>query len=425
MTIKPGRLRRTLAINSTENLFELYLSDSGLYNADTVGDVSISHGKSNPGGGMTVATMSCRVHSTIPAGPQRHAKFRLSSALANRIVEGTGVPPEAIRYRFTGRIGADTITDRSDRHARYTDIQCSSWTALLKNGKRSTVFYANGLVLASLRNAFAHPSFTAAGIAPVNFPDTAHSDRTYELEGNEFRFDEAIRKYAEDIGILIQQRRDGSISLLPITKRIEIMNSRISSQWPLLRSQAISPATWDQQVETASKQYTLLWLTDQNTVYRWEWPLPSGANPGVIVESEDVDWSNIRTITNNYRRYMDAINYETNAMRHTLSSVTIDMIMLLKSPRYYDRVIAAQILALEEGDPFYLAGDWPPAINGPQLVQGIDEKITGDEWTLELSLTNPRNTLGLNPDEIPTVPPKVWDSARSAWNTTAGTWDSF
>lgn len=425
MTIIPGRLRRTLAISDTESLFELSLSDSGVYTADQIGDVTISHGKDGPHGGMTVATMSCRVNDTIPAGPQRHARLRLSYALANRIVDGTGIPAEAIRSRFTGRIGADTITDRSDRHGRYTEIQCSSWTALLKNGKRSTVFYANGLILAGLRNAFAHPSFTAAGIAPVNFPDTAHSDRSYELEGNDFRFDDAITKYGEDLGILIQQQRDGSITLLPITKRIEIMNSRITSQWPLLRSEAVSPALWDQHVETASKQYTLLWLTDENTVYRWEWPLPSGANPGLIVESDDVDWSNIRTITDNYRRYMDAINYETNAMRHTLSSVTIDILMLLKSPRYYDRVMAAQMLSLEEGDPLYLSGDWPPAINGPQLVQGIGENITADEWTLELSLTNPRNTLGLTPTEIPTVPPKVWDSARSAWDSTAGTWNSF
>lgn len=424
MTGRPGLLKRTLA-QGGENLFELSLAGSGLYTYEQFGDVAISHGKDSPGGGMTVATMSCRVQDTIPAGAQRRARLRLSGALANRITEGTGYTADSIRHRFTGRIGADTITDRSDRHSRYTEIQCSSWTSLLKNGKRSTVFYANGLVLASLRNAFAHPSFVNANIAPVNFPDTAHSDRSFELEGNEFRFSEAITKYGSDIGILIQQQRDGSISLLPITKRIELLNSRISSTWPLLRSEAISPAIWEQHVETASKQYTLKWLTEDDTVYDWVWPLPVGANPGLIVETEDVDWSNIRTVTDNYRRYMDALNYETNAMRHTLSSVKIDLLMLLKSSRYYDRRIAVQMLALNEGDPLYLSGDWPTAITGPQLVQGIDEKITADEWTLELSLTHPRNTLGLLAAETPTVPPKVWDSARTAWNSTAGTWDSF
>lgn len=423
--IRPGRLRRTLAVNSTESLFELYVSGAGTYTADQVGDVTISHGKDGPAAGMTVATMEARVQASLPAAAQRHAIFRLSSALASRLVAGTGIPASAIRQRFTGRVGSDTITDRGDHLPRYTDIQCSSWSSLLMNSRRPTVFYANGLILASLRSALQHPSFTAANIMPVNYPDTAHSDRSYQLEGSDFRFREAITKYGSDIGILIQQQRNGSVSLLPITKRIELMEARLSTAWPLLRSEAISPATWDQQVEAASKQYTLLYLTDQDTVYRWEWPFPAGANPGVLVESEDVDWSNVRTVTDNYRRYMEALNFHTNSMRHTLSSVTIDLLMLIRSGRFYDRRIAAQMLALEEGDPIYMSGDWLPAVRGPHLVQGIKETLNSNEWRLELSLTHPRDTLGLLDSEIPIVPPKVWDSARTAWDSTPGTWDSF
>lgn len=421
--IRPGRLRRTLAINSTESLFELFIEDAGTYTADQFGEVSISHGSSGPEGGVTVPTMSATVADSFPARAQRQVRLRLSDALATRITAGTPYTAANIRDRFRGRMAADTIHDYGDGNRRTTDIQCTSWIALLRNSARTVPFYANGLILASLRTLIAHPSLSNSGRLSVLYPDTAHSDRTFEAES--LTFSDAISKYCADLGILAQVRRDGDVSLLPITKRREILQERIASQWPILRSEALTPATWTQPIETPSVRYELLHLTDQDTVFRWEWPLPPGADTGVLVETEEVDWSNIRTITENYRAYMDALNHRTNTIRHTLNSITIDLLMLLKSSRAYDRRIAAQLLVLHEGDPIYLSGDWPTAIRGPYLVTGIKEQITSQQWTLELDLGHPRNVLGLADNEIPAVPPKVWDSAYTAWNETAVPWDNF
>lgn len=424
MAKRPGRLHRKLSPTGTP-LFYM-TTTGGNFNDNSIYSVTITRGEDSAQPRATPSTMEVTVPGAIPSLRNSAVMLQLQQSFANKVATySPTVTASTILRRFTGRFGSSKVEDvayKSGVVENFTStIICSSWSSLLNVAKRSNTAakdYRTGSVLLT---AISHPSLTS--VIPGSYGDLADFDFV-AVSDPQLTYSAAISKYGTDIGTLVSHWRAGTMRFDPIRRRVALLTSRVETEWPILRSQGISPATWEQPIENANKQYTIERRTADGTPYTQVWPLPSGSSP-VLLEEETVDWLHIRPVTNNFNYYMDAINKESNLPRTELQSLTIDLAHLLSSPKPYDQRIGAQLLALEAGDPIYLSGDWPQAIRTPYFANQIKETITPDGWEMTLSLYHPRDVLGLADAQIPTVPPRVWDSALTTWNTSPGTWNSY
>lgn len=411
-----SRLHRRLSPNGAP-LFSVAIASRPTQYDDTIKSISISHGKDGTAGGLTPATCELETVGQLNVSFNRSMTVRMSSELASRIAAyNPRVTASLIRDRFRGRVGSNTIRDRGDHLNPESRIQGSSWSALLSASKRKVAIPANRQVQYQIRDFMNDPALGSR--IPLDRPAEVSYDVTVGDEESA-TFSDKFAKYSTDLGILLSQGRDGTVQLRSFTYRRADLERRIITDYPVLRSEAISPAEWSQPLEMAGAQLVME-TTDGDVT----WQLPSGVETGVVLGERRLDWKHVYRRTNDYVYFLTAENLNTNAPIAGVRQITVDLIRLLTSDRVYDRHMAAQLLALNEGDPVFLGADWPGLIAAPYLAQGIDEKISPDEWSLTLNLEHSRNVLGYQDSDTPTIPARVWDQARYAWDTETRTWNA-
>lgn len=426
MVTKPGRLHRKLSPNG-ESIFRLTVGDN-VYDDSQINSFTSRRGEASAETAISPSTLEFK----MPGAPnfQRDSRviLRLTPEAAARFAAGTGITAAMVQDRFRGRKATTTVDDvawkvGANKQKFYSTITASSWTSVLRKRRSRFTATAGDSQFKPLLDVFTHPNVNVEQPVTYSGAEATYSD-TVAVTESDLSFDDITAKFGTDLGVLFQHKRDGSVNFMSPRYRFYLLGSRAGFRWPVLRSQGISPAQWAQPVESASEQFVLTRRTSTGTIYKQTWPLPGGAAP-VMLETTDVDLSQVVPRTLNYEYVMNALNNRTNGRRMAMNSLTVDMIMLLSSKREVDRRIAMQVLELEAGDPIYFLGDWPQAIRGSYFASQITESVDSESWSITIDLSHPRDVLGLTDENIPQPKPKTWDQFVTTWDNTPGKWNDY
>lgn len=419
MSAAPSRLQRTLEpiVGVGTDMIAFEVTGGGSFDHSNTTAITITRGASNKTSGYLPATVEATVTGRIDGyATGNPTGVRLRDVHVDRLAAYVGSTADAIRTRYTGRAGAVTIEDRGKRAT--TTFTGVSWMAQLPHSPRH-VAPAAGELLPDVLQRLTFQDDPVRGTDLITRVDG--NALAHHAAGTPQLYPQALTDLAADIGIVMQEQRDGTTVAWGHKHREWWAANRMSSQWPLMRHQALAPATYEQMGERPASpiDYTA-YLTDGSLVTRSVEP----PNPlGETVMRESRDWTRWRMADGDNQLWRSAWS-DAHALSTTLYSlprISIDLLLLLRLGTEYTRKIAAQVLELEAGEPVYLSGDWPPRLQGVHFAEGITETITPDSWTFELSLIP--HALGAG-TPTPTVPPIAWDSFTTAWDAETRTWDA-
>ena len=403
---RPGRLYRTLAKIGIPTPLLQITSDTFQVTDDQITSVSISHGGTDPSPGIQPSTCETVIQrpSWITTGESFSVK--LTAAAAGALATMTGVSTYRILDRFTGRAGRQTNTDTPrGLSARFT---AASWSAQLGRITRPLYINAGTLVSDSIRflsTSDALPQINVLTFGAFDVLAETIPDATYQ---------NTIASLTSDIGVLARDTRAGALELWALPYRMSWAEQQIGSTYPLTRSQAISPATWEQPNEGLPAKVRADWIASDGTPHARS----SGGTETSIVERHD--WTHIRAQTTGLDIRFESLVQQQWHRVFRLPSITVDLLYLLSSGRPYHIGQVGMLLDLDAGDTIGLSGDWYKDLQGLHVVSGLDEKLTQSEWTLTLSLIPHRLVFGTL---SPPVPALVWDSATYPWDDETRPWD--
>lgn len=411
---KPGRLARTLGLTGAGSYFALYSSTVGGLYDDQIESVSIHRGKSGRGGGVHPSTLEITVKG-MPAldATGSSVRFFLRETQAARLAARLGTTGPQIERRFTGRLGQVDVEDTGKRFT--TTYGAASWITRLNYAPARSVPTAGQSVKRVIQDLLTLNRPTPlAGII-----GSFHGDFDTLAETSEpVTFKDAISKYTDDLGILVRETRAGVSQVMSLPYRLDYAQRALPRSVPLTRSEAISPAKWEQRNEwppvivdydVTNENGARVTRTAQIANYTAESP-----------ERRALDWSYIRPTTDQLYHHAYGMVYESNPRQYTVPSVKIDLLRLIASPQQYHRDQAGQLLGMEAGDPVYFSADWPSRLRGVHVAEGITETIGPDEWTLDLSLVPYSHAFGAAP--APEVPARSWESALYPWTDDPRPW---
>lgn len=409
---RPGRLRRVLG-NGTMWNFSMYSAAMSAYDGD-IQTVTIRRGKSGRGGGVHPATMEITVNGAPVLGlAGSNVRFFLREEPAARLAARVGTTAAAIATRYTGRIGQSSVEDTGRRFA--TTYSAASWITRLNHSPKAA-FPKAGQDLKRVINDLTHQ--LDSPLAGVNV--TFHGDfDTLAADDTPLLFKDGITKYTADLGLLVRETRGGVSQVLTLPYRAAHAAAAMKTAIPLIRSQAISPARWEQRNEWPPQIIDYQITNPNGAVVTRTAQISTGS--GETAERVAKDWSYIKPTTDQLSRHAYGMVYETNTRQYSVPSVTVDLLHLISSPNQYHRDQAGQLLAMEAGDPVFFAGDWPDLLRGIHFAEGVTETIGPDTWTLELSLVPHSHAVG---DTTPVVPARVWESAVNRWNEEPRIWSA-
>lgn len=415
------RLYRHLADRLALPLFRMTVNGWDRQDDHTIESVTINRGLGQPGGGVAVTTMEADIAGDFAQSPFTGSTARLviNDTEALRYLTGVlGRPAADFADRFRGRVGPIEVTDNGNGRPMSTKITCSSWISQeAYSGRKRTL---------------TRPTFLNDAVQQLMYAEnrlyTMHRygdrDVLYETIENTTYSDE-INKLTSDYEILIGDLRNGDARFMYLPWRVQEAANRVHTQAPLMRSQVIAPATWEQSNETYATKYEIRFVgPDGNMTGTTRY---SQSNLAAAAETRELDWSHIQSRTDHWDFASRAIIYRETTNRFAIPSVKVDLLRLLTSDRAYDRRVAGELILAETGDTVNLAGDWPNIIDGVYVITGMTETISPDEWSIDMSLSTASAALGTVLSDIPgqdEIPPLVWDQAtRTRWNDDSRKWD--
>lgn len=383
--------------------------------------IVIRHGKDDPAGGLHPATAEVRVAGAVGVINDRDVTIRVHPDV------GVALGTSGADVRFTGRVSTQSVTERPrlGRPARMTSVlSCSSWSAVyLASGLTSWLSFLQPMNEA-LVALFDKLRPRVGKSIPFLFRGD-WSDLTYQTENEGTLSEHLGAQYAEP-GYLIRQRRTGELEGMTLAYRAAAGTYAAENAWPLMQSHVSGETEHAQDVDVSNIGIRITWrewnaATGQADTYTrdWAWPGSSdGVDSSSIVEWRTYDWSHIAFKTEQYRWGINALSSQAFRTAFTTPAVKIDLLHLINSPREYDRTMAAQLLNLHAGDPVVLGGDWESWWSGIYYAEQITERITPDEWSLELSLHTIQEVTGhYGAGTVPAIPPRTWSMARQPWSS--------
>lgn len=406
MRTRPGRLYRTLQrLGIPTPLLTVTASGHGLIRDDQIRSVVTHHGTQGPSEGLHPST--CEISTTLLTSilTGNNIKVELSEPAALRLLALTGASPTLTLARFSGRIGVQDVEDTGRR--QMVTLVSSSWSAQLSNS-RTVYSAAKGAKLSGVLVGMMTPPHLAP-LLTVTAADTGD----YLFEAAEGRFSDLFDKHASDIGISALHWRTGRVQLVARAGR-KAAAAAAAGQYPLTRSQVLAPSSWSQPSEIVADNMVAIYTNGVGQ------PVRVTANLGSPLSSPErvLDWQHIQFYSEQWR-HIDTLEHRQSPNRYQLPSVTIDLLALLDSGTPYNLRQVGQLLSLNQGDPILLSGDWHPDIEGVNFVTGIDETLNKETWEMTLSLSPYLHVVG---EQSPGVQPRIWDSARRAWDTETRRW---
>ncbi|AYN56966.1 minor tail protein [Arthrobacter phage Atraxa] len=417
-TFKPGRLRRVLTpIVGNAFLFALYTPAYGAYE-DEIISITINRGVDgrNVGSNPTTAEVSLKGRRDgFETGKVMRVFLRddPGAALSTYIYS----TPGKIATRFDGRLGTVGIDDDGKRAT--TDIAGSSWIAQM-NYSPASFTPVKGQTIAAILSNMVKANEPLRGIVfktnigPINILNWVTNERTLFRDG--------VGKFAADIGIILQERRNGETwAHTHVQRNVDSNNKAVSPYiYPLMRAQGIAPARYEQPNERPAKrvEFKIVNESGGQAVRTAEIANPGGE----LRETESVDWTQFQVTAVDNQLYREAYArvYESSSRLYRLPKITIDILHLLKDGSAYSRHILRQVLEMEVGEPVFLSGDWPNKLQGAHFAEGITEEINSEEWKITLSLVPHLVATGY---PSPAFKPRAWDSVDYAWQDETREWN--
>lgn len=403
---RPGRLHRTLRRIGIPTPLVTVTGNNFTVSDTDVTSLSMTHGGTDPSPGIQPST--CEAVIQRPAWIKTGQDFTVSltAAAAAALAARTTIPANRFTERFTGRVGSQVNTDTpKGLSAR---LKAASWSAQLSRVDVEPWLGAGTAVNDAIRFLCTSPALPEIDFWNFGTFDELHEsipDATYS---------NTMASVSSDIGVLVRDTRAGRLEAWPLEHRMQQAADQIGTQYPLTRSQALSPATWEQPNEDMPAKVRADWIAADGTPYA----ISSGGTPESIVERHD--WTHIRARTGSLNLRFRALVNQAWDRIFRLPSVKVDLLYLLASNNPYHRGQAGMLLSLNAGDTIGLSGDWYSNLQGLHVVTGIDEQITGSAWTLTLSLAPHKLVFG---EESPPVPALVWESATYPWRDEPRTWN--
>lgn len=414
---KPLRLARTLApFAGSQSMFAMYSEPTGTMLDSVIQSVSIHRGKNQRGGGSNPSTMEIVLKDRYAIALAGHnVRFMIRELPAAALAAHIGVTGPEIERRFTGRLGQTRIEDTGKKYT--TTFLASSWVAQLQYAPQKHTPLAGDLVMSTIA------ALTRSG-EPLRGMDVHLYGTSDSIASNQdpVTFRDGITRYAEDLGILLQETRDGRTRIFGHEWRMNDTASRVATELPLTRSQAISPAQWEQANERPASriEFTITNAAGALATRVAEIDIPVTE----LRETVEIDWGYIKMVPVEGQLYREAYGqvFASNTRQFTVPSITVDMLLLIGSDKQYHRDQAGQMLRLEAGDPVFFSRDWPTPLQGVHFAEGITETITPTSWTIELSLLPYAQVVG--DSAVLTIRPRVWDSAgTSVWDEQTQKWN--
>lgn len=416
---KPGRLRRTLnPIIGTGWIFAMYTPSYAAYE-DVITSIVINRGTTGRNVGHNPTTIEISYsgrYDTLTTGDQQRIFLREQQGTDLAAYIG-GVTYDEIMFRYQGRLGVVDIDDTGKRF--YSTTGGSSWLTQMNYSPASFTPYA-GETLEVLMLDMTKASQPARGIelgTALGSPGITHF-----ADGERTLFREGVEEYAADIGLMMQERRNGQTVVYAHTRRRDLALERLGTELPLMRNQAIAPGRYEQSNERPARrvEYTVMNSTGGIATRSAEIANPTGE----MRETETIDWSKWQSHAEGDQLYREAYArvYDSSARLYKMPTVKVDLLMLLRKGNDYAKRIARQMLTLEVGEPVLLSGDWPPRLQGIHFADGIKETIAPDEWTFELSLVPHAAATG---HVSPVVPGRAWDSMTAKWSEETRKWNEI
>lgn len=420
---RPSRLWRKLGL--TEPLVRVWSEDDAELDLTdhNVKSVTISRGSGSPSFGPQPHTLE--VSTSVPRGVRTGKRIHCDLSTSGAALVGSLISssPELIAKRYFGRVGRQTIDDAGgfDGSKWQTTFYGASWQAQMNNTDAEINEVAGTQLKSFLQQLTAPLGVGLPWIPPSESPAPETQYGSIAASGDPVAYRDGMRRWATDLGTYVQNCRDGHDRFLPMQYRWDRAVSRLESGLaiPLTRSQAVSPATWDQAQESMIRTHQVLWTGADGPESMVTGGDTDNPNRSVVL----YDLRHARWSFNDYQpRHVAyaAANQERNT-GYDLPSVTIDLLLLMTSPHEYHRHQARALLQMEMGDPVYLSHDWHPYLRGIHFATGIDESFSPNGWDITLSLAPSISTLG---EWTPDIPPRVWDSARYPWNDETREWDA-
>lgn len=406
MIKRPGRLYRTLTNLGIPTPLMRITGDTFAVTDDTITSVSISHGGTDPSPGIQPSTCETVLQRPSWIKTGETLDVDLTAAAASAIANHTGTFASRIQDRYTGRVGSQRNEDTPGRLV--ARLKAASWSAQLSRVDQVRNFAAGTTVawaIASLCTPAAIPQITTATYGDWDVLAEAMLDASYR---------DTIDKLTSEIGTLTRDTRDGTLEVWALPYRRDWAAQQLARKHPLTRSQALSPAQWEQPNEDLLAKVRADWIAADGTVESRS----SGGTPDSVVDRHD--WLYIQAQTEALdMRFQSLVNQQWNRV-FRLPSIKVDLLYLLSSDKPYHRQQAGMLLELNNGDTIGLSGDWVSYLQGIHVVSAIDEQITKDSWTLDLSLIPHYDAFG---EPSPSVPAIIWESAQHPWKTDPRIWN--
>lgn len=404
---KQGRLYRVLERLGISTPLLQITGDTFSVTDNQITSVSISHGGTDPSPGIQPSTCETVLQRPSWIKTGEGLAVKLTDAAATGIAARTGIPALRFTERFTGRVGRQTNTDTPrGLSARLT---AASWSAQLS--RTNVEFWISAQV--RVHDAIRYLS-TPAAVPQINFIRYGTFD-TIAADIPDASYRNTIASLTSEIGVLVRDTRAGALEAWALPYRKTWAEQQLANSYPLTRSQAISPATWEQPNEDLPAKVRADWIAPDATVKSRS----AGGTDTSIVDRHD--WTHIREQTDALNMRFDSLVYQEWNRVFRIPSITVDLLYLLSSDKAYHRGQAGMILSLNAGDTIGLSGDWYKDLQGIHVVSGIDEKISQNEWTITLSLIPHLLVFG---GASPAVPALIWESATYPWDEDSRSWDN-
>ena len=404
-------------LGATQPMFRIWNSRGVGLNDHEVKSIKISRGSAEPEDGIHTQTMEFETTAFDPVRAGEPIVVDLTTYGTQRLQALCGAREHIVKPRFSGRIGKQTVNDVQAGN-QHTTFSCASWEAQLNNIDAAKHYTAGESVSAwIMRLGNGH------GVGMPVLPDwtapapASHYGHVRVSSEQPVTFKDEFDKWTKDIGLYIQTRRDGTNHILSHQYRWDRALANLDGiYYPITRSQAISPATWEQPAENIAMNHRVDWWGPDGATYQRWGPDPDNINYAY----ENYDLTHVRWWTNDQQPVNTGKTYYNRnvLVQYRLPSLTFDILRLLNSPYVSHRDQARQLLELEPGDPVYLSGDWYGQLQGVSFAVGIDESITADGWDITLNLADSREVVG---EVSPVVPARTWESASYRWESPPST----
>lgn len=379
------------------------------YSDSQIKSIKISYGKSGNSLSAEVPTATIEIVGKIPMAYNSHVQISTN-------LTGSGI-------RFIGRVGSQSFIDHSPTKRISTVVATGHSIRLFRD---ETVFDAYNSI-----NTLGHAvkfMFNRASVNRVPGGSGQISSSMwaadYFREIKEYKSKDVLALF-EKVGIAVVHTRAGGVKYIHPADRLPLMEKALREQYPIQRSNAISPATHEQGTSYVDARPRLTYHIKNSEELQYS-DLFSRYFPGVEIPAQAADTEIEELVySTDAWKYPARINlFRTLLKQWVTPSIKVDLLLLLNGNSYAKKLFS-QLVKAEEGDFVTFSGDWDTDLRGAKVIQGIEEVISPTEWSLTFSLGHPSAVFGWSDLFEPMPSPReiTWDQKTTNWDNETTRWD--